>query len=64
MIALFCVLLLAISGLAAVGLARLLRDFVDRNEGNEPTFQDEVADAREVRSQFAWQSRSHFRAGD
>jgi hypothetical protein len=64
MTALCCVLLLARVGLMAVGLLRMLRDFIERNDGNEPAFEDSSADCREVRSQFAWQSRSHFRARD
>jgi hypothetical protein len=66
------VLLLLVFGLALVmGLLSVLQDLVERNPQDTPIFQDpgpifhdQVADSRDVRSQFAWQSRSHSRAPD
>jgi hypothetical protein len=66
------VLLLLVFGLALVmGLLSVLQDLVERNPQDTPIFQDpgpifhdQVADGRDVRSQFAWQSRSHSRAPD
>jgi hypothetical protein len=66
------VLLLLVFGLALVmGLLSVLQELVERNPQDTPIFQDpgpifhdQVADSRDVRSQFAWQSRSHSRAPD
>ena len=53
------------------GLLSLLQDLVERNPQDTPIihdpgpiFHDQVADYRNARSQFAWQSRSHSRAPD
>jgi hypothetical protein len=54
------------------GLLRVFQDLAERPSHGEPVFHepgpifhDQVADYRgEARSQFAWQSRSHFRAPD
>jgi hypothetical protein len=58
-------------GLAAVVLAlmllgvfSLLRDFVERNDGTEPSFGENAGSPSDLKSQFAWQSQSHFRARD
>jgi hypothetical protein len=67
-----CLLLALGLGLALVlGLLSVLRDLVERNPQESPVFHDpgpifhdQVAEYREARSQFAWQSRSHFRAPD
>jgi hypothetical protein len=60
----FCLALL-------LGMLSVLRDLVERNPRESPVFHDPgpifhdpVAEYREARSQFAWQSRSHFRAPD
>ena len=60
----FCLALL-------LGTLSVLRDLVERNPQESPVFHDpgpmfhdQVAEYREARSQFAWQSRSHFRAPD
>ncbi len=60
----FCVALVA-------GLLSVLRGLVDPGAQESPVFHDPgpifhdpVAEYREARSQFAWQSRSHFRAPD
>jgi hypothetical protein len=60
----FCVALL-------LGMLSVLRDLMERNPQESPVFHDpgpmfhdQVAEYREARSQFAWQSRSHFRAPD
>jgi hypothetical protein len=60
----FCLALL-------LGMLSVLRDLVERNPQESPVFHDpgpifhdQVAEYREARSQFAWQSRSHFRAPD
>jgi hypothetical protein len=52
-------------------LLRVLHDLVQDNAQEGPVFQDpgpifhdHGADCRKVRSQFAWQSRSHFREPD
>jgi hypothetical protein len=65
-----CLLLLAAGTLLLLGLLRVLHDWVEQNVPEGPTFHDQGpifhdhgAD-REARSQFAWQSRSHFRAPD
>jgi hypothetical protein len=54
-----------------VGLLSVLQDLVERNPQDTPIihdpgpiFHDQVADYRDARSQFAWQSRSHSRAPD
>ena len=53
------------------GLLSVLQDLVERNpqytpiiHDPGPIFHDQVADYRDARSQFAWQSRSHSRAPD
>jgi hypothetical protein len=53
------------------GLFSVLQDLVERNPQDTPIihdpgpiFHDQVADYRNARSQFAWQSRSHSRAPD
>jgi hypothetical protein len=53
------------------GLLSVLQDLVERNPQDTPIihdpgpiFHDQVADYRNSRSQFAWQSRSHSRAPD
>jgi hypothetical protein len=60
----FCLALL-------LGMLSVLRDLMERNPRESPVFHDpgpifhdQVAEYREARSQFAWQSRSHFRAPD
>ena len=60
----FCVALL-------LGTLSVLEDLVEHNPGESPVFHepgpifhDQVAEYREARSQFAWQSRSHSRAPD
>jgi hypothetical protein len=60
----FCLALL-------LGMLSVLRDLMERNPQENPVFHDpgpifhdQVAEYREARSQFAWQSRSHFRAPD
>ena len=60
----FCLALL-------LGMLSVLRDLVEHNPQESPVFHDpgpifhdQVAEYREARSQFAWQSRSHFRAPD
>ncbi len=70
----FIIIVLLVLGLCValgIGLLRVLRDLVDNNAQESPIFQDlntmfqdPAAEHREVRSQFAWQSRSHFRAPD
>jgi hypothetical protein len=54
-----------------VGLLSVLQDLVEGNPQDTPIihdpgpiFHDQVADYRNARSQFAWQSRSHSRAPD
>ena len=72
MTTLIAVCLLLALGLALVlGLLSVLRDLIERNPQESPVFHDlgpifhdQVAEYREARSQFAWQSRSHFRAPD
>jgi hypothetical protein len=63
-------LLLAAGALLVRGLLRVLHDWAEQNVHDGPIFHepgpifhDHGAD-REARSQFAWQSRSHFRAPD
>ena len=53
------------------GLLSVLQDLVERNPQDTPIFHDagpifhdQVADSRDSRSQFAWQSRSHSRGPD
>jgi hypothetical protein len=66
------VLVLLVFCLALVmGLLSVLQDLVERNPQETPIFHDagpifhdQVADNRDARSQFAWQSRSHSRAPD
>ena len=65
----FCLALL-------LGMLSVLRDLVERNPRESPVFHDsgpmfpgpifhdQVAEYREAKSRFAWQSRSHFRASD
>jgi hypothetical protein len=53
----FCLALL-------LGMLSVLRDLVEHNPRETPIFHDQVAEYREARSQFAWQSRSHSRAPD
>jgi hypothetical protein len=54
-----------------VGLLSVFRDLVERCCQVEPVihesgpiFHDQEAEYRQVKSQFAWQSRSRFRAQD
>lgn len=55
-----------------LGLMRVFQDLAERPSHSAPVFHepgpifhDQVADYRgEARSQFAWQSRSHFRGPD
>jgi hypothetical protein len=66
------VLLLLVFCLAlGLGLLRVLQNLVERNPQDTPIIYDsgpifhhQVADYRDARSQFAWQSRSHSRAPD
>ena len=65
------VLLLALCLALGWGLLSVLQDLVERNPQDTPIihdpgpiFHDQVADYRDPRSQFAWQSRSHSRARD
>jgi hypothetical protein len=66
------VLLLSVFCLVLVmGLLSVLQDLVEKNPQDAPIihdpgpiFHDQVADHRDARSQFAWQSRSHSRAPD
>jgi hypothetical protein len=66
------VLLLVGLGLALMwSLLTMLQDLVERYCQGEPVFHepgpifhDQVAESRQTRSQFAWQSRSHFQAPD
>ncbi len=66
------VLLLLVFGLVLVrGLLSVLQDLVERSSQDSPIFHDpgpifhdQVADHRDTRSQFAWQSRSHSRRPD
>jgi hypothetical protein len=64
-------LLLAFCLALALGLLSVLQDLFDRNVLETPAFQDvgpifhdQSSDHGSVRSQFAWQSRSHFRGPD
>ncbi len=63
--------LLAFSLGVVLGLLNVLRDLFGRDVRDAPIFQDsgplfhdQGSAQREVRSQFAWQSRSHFRGPD
>ena len=55
-----------------LGLLSVFQDLAEQNCHGEPVFRDpgpifhdQVADYRgDARSQFAWQSRSHYRAPD
>jgi len=68
------VIILSLLGLSLVlllGFISLIRNLDELNGQGEPVFQeappmsnDEAAEHREARSQFAWQSRSHFRGPD
>jgi hypothetical protein len=72
MTVLVTVLLVLVFSLALVmGVLRVLQDLVERNPQDSPIFHDpgpifhdQVADHRDARSQFAWQSRSHSRGPD
>ena len=64
LLSVFCVALL-------LGTLSVLRDLVEHNPRESPVFHEpgpifheQVAEYRETRSQFAWQSRSHSRAPD
>jgi hypothetical protein len=57
-------LLAVVLGLMLLGVFSLLRDFVERNDNNEPSFGEAAGQRSDVKSQFAWQSQSHFRAPD
>ena len=64
-------LLLAFCLALGWGLLSVLQDLVERNPQDTPIihdpgpiFHDQVAEYRDARSQFAWQSRSHSRAPD
>jgi hypothetical protein len=63
-------LLLLFGSLLAAGLLSVLREWMEQTihdapiiHDQGPIFHDHAADYRS-RSQFAWQSRSHFRAPD
>ncbi len=72
------VVYLGLSLILGVGLVSVLQDLLDRSCHYEPLFQDLHADhdagmdhdrdtiqgLEPVRSQFAWQSQSHFPAPD
>jgi len=65
------VLLLAFCLALGWGLLSVLEDLVERSPQDTPIihdpgpiFHDQVADYRDARSRFAWQSRSHSRAPD
>ena len=69
LIALSLLLLLGVP--LVICVLSVLRNLVERNvqdgpvfHDTGPVFHDPVAHYREARSQFAWQSRSHFRAPD
>jgi hypothetical protein len=64
-------LLLPLGLLLVAGLLSVLREWAEHSTHDAPIvhdqgpiFHDQAADYRESRSQFAWQSRSHFRAPD
>jgi hypothetical protein len=56
------VLLFAVLALM-YGLLSVFRDLVERFGQGDPIFRDSAAN-QQARSQFAWQSRSHFREPD
>ncbi|MGC2031741.1 MAG: hypothetical protein WA642_17110 [Steroidobacteraceae bacterium] len=70
--AILAVSLLLLFGLLLVaGVLSVLREWAEHSTHDAPIvhdpgpiFHDQTADYRESRSQFAWQSRSHFRAPD
>lgn len=69
--AILLVCLLLFGSLLAAGLLSVLREWTEQTthdvpiiHDQGPIFHDHAADYRETRSQFAWQSRSHFRAPD
>ena len=64
-------LLLAFCAVLASGLLSVAQNLLDRNVHESPAFQDagpmfhdQSSEHAAVRSQFAWQSRSHFREPD
>lgn len=64
-------LLLGLGLVWMLGLLSVLRDMIERYCQGEPVFHepgpifhDQDSEHRQVRSQFAWQSRSHSRAPD
>jgi hypothetical protein len=64
-------LVLGLSLALIVGLLSVFRDLMERFCQVEPVlhepgpiFHDQEAEYRQVKSQFAWQSRSRFRAQD
>ena len=57
-------LVAVVLGLMLLGVFSLLRDFIERNENNEPSFREAAGENSELKSRFAWQSQSHFRAPD
>ena len=64
-------LLLLLGVLLVAGLLSVLREWAAHSthdgpiiHDQGPIFHDQAAEYRESRSQFAWQSRSHFRAPD
>ena len=70
-ILLIALVLLSFGLALLLGLLSVLRDLFDQHWQGEPVlhdpgpiFHDQVADYRQARSQFAWQSRSHFRGLD
>ncbi|MEA3196013.1 MAG: hypothetical protein QOF32_65 [Gammaproteobacteria bacterium] len=69
----FLIILLVLSSALALmlGLLTVFQNLVERDCHGEPAlhepgpiFHHQVADYREFRSLFAWQSRSHFRGPD
>ena len=63
--------LLGLSLVVWLGLMSVIRNLAELDCQGEPLCEesaaicnDTAADHRETRSQFAWQSRSHFRAPD
>ena len=63
--------LLGLSLVLLLGLISLIRNLVGEDGHGEPVFQDsaptsndDASEHHEARSQFAWQSRSHFRGPD
>jgi hypothetical protein len=69
----FMIILLVLSSVVALmlGLLTVFQNLVERDCHGEPAlhepgpiFHHQVADYREIRSLFAWQSRSHFRGPD